>query len=120
MARPDRNEQEPAPRGAIAIRALEAGIVRLREEQRRHENGPDWRSSRGSSRSTNTASTCCAERPTKTKTNSSQTRADRRLQKAALEAERRTITQMRGAGEIPDDIFRSIEYDLDLAAIRLS
>jgi hypothetical protein len=27
---------------------------------------------------------------------------------------------MRHAGEIPDDIYRSIEYDLDLATLRLS
>ena len=47
-------------------------------------------------------------------------RADRRLQRIALDAERRTITRMRAAGDIPDDIFRSIEYDLDLAALRLS
>jgi NhaP-type Na+/H+ or K+/H+ antiporter len=45
---------------------------------------------------------------------------DRRLQKEALEAERLAINRMRAAGEIPDDIFRSIEYDLDLAAVQLS
>jgi monovalent cation/hydrogen antiporter len=45
---------------------------------------------------------------------------DRRLQREALDAERLAITRMRAAGEIPDDIFRSIEYDLDLAAVQLS
>ncbi|MBV8722477.1 MAG: Na+/H+ antiporter [Candidatus Eremiobacteraeota bacterium] len=45
---------------------------------------------------------------------------DRRLQREALDAERRTITAMRNEGEIPDNIFRSIEYDLDLAALRLA
>lgn len=45
---------------------------------------------------------------------------DRKLQKEALEAERRTIMTMRKEGEIPDNIFRSIEYDLDLAALRLA
>jgi CPA1 family monovalent cation:H+ antiporter len=45
---------------------------------------------------------------------------DRRLQKEALDAERRAIMRMRSAGELPDDIFRSIEYDLDLAAVQLS
>jgi monovalent cation/hydrogen antiporter len=45
---------------------------------------------------------------------------DRHLQKEALEAERRAITRMRTAGEIPDEIFRSIEYDLDLAAVQLA
>jgi CPA1 family monovalent cation:H+ antiporter len=45
---------------------------------------------------------------------------DRKLQREALETERRTIMAMRNEGEIPDNIFRSIEYDLDLAALRLA
>ena len=45
---------------------------------------------------------------------------DRRLQCAALEAERKAITRLRESGQIPDGIFRSIEYDLDLAALRLT
>jgi len=49
-----------------------------------------------------------------------ETRLDRRLQNEALAAERRAILAMRSAGEIPDDIYRSIEYDLDLATLRLS
>ncbi len=32
----------------------------------------------------------------------------------------RAIVAMRHAGEIPDEIYRSIEYDLDLATLRLS
>ena len=47
-------------------------------------------------------------------------RIDRGLQKEALAAERRAMGEMRRAGEIPDDIYRSIEYDLDLASLRLS
>jgi CPA1 family monovalent cation:H+ antiporter len=45
---------------------------------------------------------------------------DHQLQSAALQAERDRITILRGAGEIPDDIYRNIEYDLDLAQIRLT
>ncbi|HVS47136.1 MAG TPA: Na+/H+ antiporter [Verrucomicrobiae bacterium] len=45
---------------------------------------------------------------------------DHELQGAALQAERERITSLRGAGEIPDDVYRNIEYDLDLAQIRLS
>jgi Na+/H+ antiporter len=45
---------------------------------------------------------------------------DHTLQNAALQAERERITTLRGAGEIPDDIYRNIEYDLDLAQIRLT
>jgi CPA1 family monovalent cation:H+ antiporter len=45
---------------------------------------------------------------------------DHRLQKAALEAERRKIKELRNAGKIPDDVFRNIQYDLDLADVRLT
>jgi len=45
---------------------------------------------------------------------------DHRLQKAALVAERRKITELRSAGKIPDDVFRNIQYDLDLADVRLT
>ncbi|MBV9333631.1 MAG: hypothetical protein JO146_06460, partial [Candidatus Eremiobacteraeota bacterium] len=47
-------------------------------------------------------------------------RLDRSIQREALAAERQAISEMRRAGEIPDEIYRSIEYDLDLATLRLS
>ena len=50
----------------------------------------------------------------------SESHIDRSLQKEALAAERQTIAELRHAGEIPDEIYRSIEYDLDLEALRLS
>jgi CPA1 family monovalent cation:H+ antiporter len=45
---------------------------------------------------------------------------DRRLQREALEAERVAVMRMRAEGQVPDEMFRSIEYDLDLASLRLS
>jgi CPA1 family monovalent cation:H+ antiporter len=45
---------------------------------------------------------------------------DHRLQQEALEAERREVERMRSDAEIPDEIYRKIEYDLDLANARLS
>ncbi|GAC1406300.1 MAG: Na+/H+ antiporter [Candidatus Velthaea sp.] len=45
---------------------------------------------------------------------------DHTLQDETLRAERRAIMDMRDEGRIPDDIFRRIEYDLDLAEARLS
>ncbi len=45
---------------------------------------------------------------------------DHRLQQEALEAERREVERMRADGEIPDEVYRKIEYDLDLANARLS
>ena len=49
-----------------------------------------------------------------------ESRLDQHLEKEALAAERRVILALRRSGEIPDEIYRSIEYDLDLAALRLS
>jgi len=45
---------------------------------------------------------------------------DHRLQREALEAERRTINELRRGGKIPDDLYRQILYDLDLADLRLT
>lgn len=45
---------------------------------------------------------------------------DHYLQEEALEAERREIARLRDAGEIPDEIYRKINYDLDLATQRLT
>jgi CPA1 family monovalent cation:H+ antiporter len=44
---------------------------------------------------------------------------DHRLQEEALAAERREITKLRDSGEIPDDIYRKVQYDLDLANERI-
>ena len=45
---------------------------------------------------------------------------DHKLQQEALDAERREVARMRDVGEIPDEIFRKVQYDLDLAEERLS
>ncbi len=45
---------------------------------------------------------------------------DDKLQAAALKAERAAIMRMRDDGKIPEEIFRKIEFDLDLAASRLN
>jgi CPA1 family monovalent cation:H+ antiporter len=41
-------------------------------------------------------------------------------EKEALRAERLAILRLRDAGEVPDDTFRRIQYDLDLAELRLA
>jgi len=46
-------------------------------------------------------------------------RFDHHAQDEALRAERRAITRLRDEGKIPDDIFRRVQYDLDLAEARL-
>jgi CPA1 family monovalent cation:H+ antiporter len=44
---------------------------------------------------------------------------DHHVQEEAIAAERREILQLRNAGRIPDEIYRKVLYDLDLAAQRL-
>jgi CPA1 family monovalent cation:H+ antiporter len=46
-------------------------------------------------------------------------RFDHEAQTRALNAERREIMRLRDNGEIPDEIFRRVQYDLDLAETRL-
>jgi monovalent cation/hydrogen antiporter len=46
-------------------------------------------------------------------------RFDHDAQAAALQAERAAIMRLRDEGEIPDEIFRRVQYDLDLADARL-
>ena len=41
-------------------------------------------------------------------------------EKEALRAERTAVMNLRDRGDIPDDIFLSIQYDLDLAESRLA
>jgi monovalent cation/hydrogen antiporter len=44
---------------------------------------------------------------------------DHHMQQEALDAERREILRLRDSGEIPDEIYRKVQYDLDLADERL-
>jgi monovalent cation/hydrogen antiporter len=105
----------------LRIRALEAGMERLRSEERRHETGPYVEiAEKILNEYERRINVLRGKAVTDGKQEFAESRIDQRLQKLALDAERRTIVRMREAGEIPDDIFRSIEYDLDLAALRLS
>lgn len=50
---------------------------------------------------------------------SEESRFDHHIQEVAINAERREIARLRREGKIPDEIFRKVQYDLDLAASRL-
>jgi Na+/H+ antiporter len=50
---------------------------------------------------------------------SEESRFDHKIQSEAIAAERREIMRLRDDGKIPDDIFRKVQYDLDLAETRL-
>lgn len=104
----------------LRIRALEAGIARLRDDEKRRKGDELEIAERIVDEYEQRINVLRGKVAKDEKQFDAENRIDRRLQKAALEAERRTIMHMRAAGEIPDDIFRSIEYDLDVAALRLS
>jgi monovalent cation/hydrogen antiporter len=53
-------------------------------------------------------------------TESAESRYDHRVQEEALTAERSEIYRLRNEGRIPDEIFRKVQYDLDLASTRLT
>jgi Na+/H+ antiporter len=105
----------------LRIRALQAGIARLSEDSARRKSAlereiadrvsEEYRQRIDLLRGKSDKDGMLEER---------ESHLDRSVQKEALAAERQAIVSMRHAGEIPDDIYRSIEYDLDLAMLRLS
>ncbi len=48
-----------------------------------------------------------------------ESRFDHQAQAEVLNAERRAIMELRDRGQIPDEIFRRVQYDMDLAASRM-
>jgi monovalent cation/hydrogen antiporter len=105
----------------LRIRALEAAIVRLRDDEIDRKT-PLEREIAGRllQEYRQRIDTLRGKAEKEESAQVQESRIDRSLEKAALSAERRAIAEMRRAGEIPDDIYRSIEYDLDLASLRLS
>ncbi len=106
----------------VRIRALEAGIVELHKREKKFDSALEWETvgrllGEYNQRIDHLRGHLIAEDGDEEPTENA---IDHRLQKAALEAERRAIKGMRGAGEIPDDVFRNIQYDLDLADVRLA
>lgn len=106
---------------ALRVRALEAGIARLREVEARRKS-PLEREILGRvlEEYEQRINVLRGKAEKEEAIEATESRIDRHLQKEALGAERRAIAAMRSAGEIPDDIYRSIEYDLDLATLRLN
>jgi monovalent cation/hydrogen antiporter len=105
----------------LRIRALEAGMARLHDEEARR-NTPLEReiADRILKEYEQRINVLRGKAENNESDEPRELQLDRTLQKEALSAERRAIAEMRRAGEIPDEIYRSIEYDLDLATLRLS
>jgi CPA1 family monovalent cation:H+ antiporter len=105
----------------LRIRALEAGVAKLREEEA-HRATPVDREviDRILGEYMQRINVLHGREVNPDADEAKEIRLDRSMQKEALAAERQAIAEMRRAGEIPDEIYRSIEYDLDLATLRLS
>jgi monovalent cation/hydrogen antiporter len=118
VAETSKNRQYEAQ---LRIRALEAGVARLREIESTKKQPVDWEvAGRILDEYEQRINVLRGKASEDGQSEANESRLDRHLQKEALAAERRTIQAMRRAGEIPDDIYRSIEYDLDLADLRLA
>jgi CPA1 family monovalent cation:H+ antiporter len=105
----------------LRIRALEAGIARLQEgEAKRQSEVERDIAGRILEEYRQRINVLRGKTANEEAIEAKESRIDRALQSEALAAERRAIAAMRSAGEIPDDIYHSIEYDLDLATLRLS
>lgn len=104
---------------SVRIRALQAGAARLRQSLKEGDNAQIELASRILSEYELRIGALQGAASKDEQLALAESLVDRRLQMAAIEAERTEITAMRRAGDIPDDVFRSIEYDLDLAVLSL-
>jgi len=107
---------------AIRIRALEDGLQRLKELEPTFDSETEWEvEGRIVDEYRNRIEHLSGHLDgVATEAQATANEIDHRLQSEALGAERSAILAMRRRGEIPDDIYRNIEYDLDLAEARLA
>jgi CPA1 family monovalent cation:H+ antiporter len=106
----------------VRIRALEAGIEELHAQERHFDSALEWETvgrllGEYAQRIEHLRGHLSAEDGEEEPVENT---IDHRLQKAALDAERTKIKELRADGKIPDDVFRNIQYDLDLADVRLT
>ncbi len=105
----------------LRIRALEAAVRRLHDLESNFHNSAEWEAA---GRLLNEYEERIEHLRGHLKDDAADderlaNESDHSLQRELLEAERNEIARLRVSGEIPDDIFRSIAYDLDLAQLRL-
>ena len=113
-SRMDRREVE------IRIRALEEGMARLRELEPTFDSEVEWEvQGRIVEEYRHRVEHLGGHLEGSDGDAPMENAVDHRLQGEALTAERRAIQDMRRRGDIPDSIYRNIEYDLDLADARL-
>ena len=107
---------------SVRVKALEAGVKRLHDLEPTFQSATEWemagRLLREYEDRIEHLRGHLANDPDEGEPTESS--VDHRLQNEALQAERLEISRLRAAGEIPDDVYRGIEYDLDLADLRLT
>jgi CPA1 family monovalent cation:H+ antiporter len=103
----------------IRIKALKAGMLRLRELEPEFDSTTEWEVEGRILAEYEHRITHLRGHADGTAEDTPETLADHRLQEEALAAERREIASLRSLGEIPGEIYRNIERDLDLAEQRL-
>ena len=104
----------------VRVAALRAAVARLRELEPNFESIEEWEVEGRILAEYDYRIQHLLGHDDATHRESIESRIDHRLEGEALGAERREIMRLREGGEIPDEIFRTIEYDLDLASARLS
>ena len=105
----------------IRIVALEAGMARLRSDLREHRGGPEMEvGGRLIEEYRHRIDVLRGKAQNDDDNADVESQLDRRLQCAALEAEAQGHHPATRERSDPHGIFRSIEYDLDLAALRLT
>ena len=103
----------------VRVAALEAGLKRIRELELRHAGDAAKQTTLARLRDEYENRIEHLGHHGSHEAETDQSRFDHHAQDTALRAERRAVMQLRDRGEIPDDIFRKIQYDLDLAESRL-
>jgi Na+/H+ antiporter len=103
----------------VRIAALEAGVTRLQLLQTEAESAEEVEIAQHISSEYTYRIAHLQNRVAETE-RCGPTAIDHYLQKEALMAEHDEVLRLRNIGEIPDEIFRRVRYDLDLAAARLT
>jgi len=104
----------------IRIKALESGLERLRELEPTFDSELEWEvEGRIVDDYRHRIEHLSGHLKSAPSEGSGENAIDHRLQLEALGAERDAIQQLRKRGEIPDEVYRHIERDLDLADARL-
>lgn len=106
----------------VRIRALEAGLGRLKALEGEMRTTDEWEIlGRSQAEYENRIAHLRGhDRDGVSTAEGTASRFDHHVQDESIKAERAEIMRLRDVGEIPDEVFRRVQYDLDLAESRLS